>query len=118
MILKKEQFKDILKQIQQLYNKQNKFCDCLEDLSGEKMITAFIYEQPINLILNLLSKIFNDTEDEIGYFLFELNAVDLEDENMAVISDKEDLSPKDINGNPLYTDADTLYDYLISKMNE
>lgn len=118
MILKKEQFKEILKQVKQLYDKQNKFCDCLEELVKGEVITAFIYEQPLNLILDLLSKIFNDTEDEIGYFLFELNAIDLEDKNMAIVSNEKDLSPKDMNGNPLYTDVDSLYDYLVSRINK
>lgn len=105
MKLTKEEFKTQLKHLQDYFHKEDDFCGCLESMVGDGIIPAFIYTQPVNDILELLHKMFEDESDNIGYFLYELDAINSEDLKV------ED-GPKDENGKVLYNDADSLYDYL------
>lgn len=107
MTLTKEEFREQLKRLQHYYHKQDKFCTCLEDITNENIIPAFIYTEPMNDIIVLLVKMFNDKNDDINYFLYELDAID--SDTLTVSIDK---CPEYEDGSALYHDVDSLYDYL------
>lgn len=107
MKLTKEEFKNILKEMQDLYRKQDNFCRCLESMADSEIIPAFIFGKSLDMIQNLLAKMLDDENDDIGYFLYELDAIN--SENLEI---EKDYAPTDESGNILYYDEDSLYNYL------
>lgn len=107
MQLTKEEFIKTLKEMQDLNRKQDNFCRCLESMVDGEIIPAFIFSKSLDLIQNLLVKIMDDKEDDIGYFLYDMDAIN--SENLKIEKDK---APAYLSGTILYDDADSLYDYL------
>lgn len=104
----KEEFKKTLRQLTGLVRKEDRFCSCLEDISVDSgIVSAFIFSEPTQIILDLLRKAFDDEGDDIGHFLYDMNAIENPDLDMPL-----DHCPTDENGDILYHDADSLYDYL------
>lgn len=107
MELTKEEFIKTLKEMQDLNRKQDDFCKCLENITEDAIIPAFIFSRSIDIIHNLLVKIMDDKEDDIGYFLYDMGAIN--SENLKI---EKDRAPAYLSGDILYDDADSLYDYL------
>lgn len=110
MQLTKEEFIKTLKEMQSLNRKQNAFCECLENITEDAIIPAFIFSRSIDIMHNLLVKMFDDKEDDIGYFLYELDAINSED-----LKIEKNRAPAYLSGDSLYDDADSLYDYLVRR---
>lgn len=108
-MLTKEQFIDTLKFMSEKYEQQNKFSSLLEEMSNNSgMVCAFIYAGYDHVLLDLLKTTLNDKDDDISYFLYELDGIiDID----KVIPDKDCPRWED---KILYNSASTLYDYLIS----
>lgn len=108
-LLSKEEFKAILEYIADLFHKEDMFCGALESLTNNgEPVAAFIYSQPIDFILKMLGKMMNDEDDDIGRFLYDLDAIG--SGNLSVDPEK---CPAAFDGEaPLYRDADSLYNYL------
>lgn len=109
VLLSKEEFKKVLKDVSDLFHKEDMFCAALESLTNNnEPVTAFIYTQPIDMVMKLLGKMMNDEDDDIGYFMYELDAINTDDFHI-----NPDKCPTESDGKTiLYHDADTLYDYL------
>ena len=107
MQLTKEEFIKTLKEMQTLNRKQDDFCKCLENITEDAIIPAFIFSRSIDIIQNLLVKIMDDKEDDIGYFLYDMDAINSEN-----LKGKKQNAPMYKSGTILYDDADSLYDYL------
>lgn len=108
-LLSKEEFKQALMDVSDLVYKEDLLCGVLESLTDSaEPVCAFIYSQPIDMILKLLGKMMDDENDEIGYFLYDLDAIDAKD--LSVDPNKCPTDP--LGGKTPYHDADTLYDYL------
>ena len=108
-LLSKEEFKEILEYVADLFHKEDMFCGALESLTNNgEPVAAFIYSQPIDFILKMLGKMMNDEDDDIGRFLYDLDAIG--SANLSV--DPEKCPAASDGETPLYHDADSLYDYL------
>lgn len=110
MQLTKEEFIKTLKEMQTLNRKQDDFCKCLENITEDAIIPAFIFSRSIDIIHNLLVKIMDDKEDDIGYFLYDMDAIN--SENLKI---EKDRAPAYLSGDILYEDADSSYDYLVRR---
>lgn len=110
-ILTKQKFIDYINFIKTQYKNQDKFLDGLEALCPACICDAFIYEDYQNKLLDLLSEIMQDNGDDIGFFLFEADYIDLDEKDLNL-----EMFPRDENDNPYYTSLSTLYDYLESKL--
>lgn len=103
----KEQFIDMLRFMSKKYKQENKLCSVLEEMSDEACYSnAFVYSEYSEKLLELLMHILNDKDNDISYFLYELNGID--DVDIVVPDDK---CPK-WNDKILYNSASSLYDYL------
>lgn len=111
-MITKEEFIDVLKFIKEMRDKQTNFCSVIETLSSsDSYCDIFIYDRYEEQLYKLLSNMFNDELDELGYFLFESNALDNGFKCSPVIRTEEDGTER-----VLYDSAETLYDFLISEM--
>ena len=99
MMISKERFIKILKFIQDQESKQDKFIEALELLSPGSYVDA-------QVLIDILSEMFNDENRDIEYFLYELDAIN--NENLII--------PSDLC--PYYNSPDTLYDYLVNNIGE
>ena len=106
MMISKERFIEILKFIQNQESKQDKFIEALELLSPGSYVDAFIYSEYAQVLIDILSEMFNDENGDIEYFLYELDAIN--NENLTI--------PSDLC--PYYNSPDTLYDYLVNNIGE
>lgn len=106
MMISKERFIKILKFIQDQESKQDKFIEALELLSPGSYVDAFIYSEYAQVLIDVLSEMFNDENGDIEYFLYELDAIN--NENLTI--------PSDLC--PYYNSPDTLYDYLVNNIGE
>lgn len=112
-MLSKEEFINALKDIQDLSSKEDSFCTLLENMGQEgETVCAFIYNKPINTILRLLGDVLEDKDDDIGYFLYDMDAIS----NPDLKPEMPDRVPTDFTGKGLYPDVENLYDYLVNKM--
>jgi hypothetical protein len=100
MVISKETFIKIIDFIQRKNEQQLALAAALENICPSNYVDAFIFDEYNNFIVDVLQELFEDVDDDIGYFIWEQQA------------------PKDKDGNPLFTDADSLYDYLIQRMEE
>lgn len=73
ILISQEKFKDYLDIIRDLYDKEAKFSDVLEELcNGEGY--AFIYSTPMITMINMLSDLCDlQDSDIISYYCFELD---------------------------------------------
>lgn len=118
-MLEKEYFIDTLEEIRSLYNKQDNFCSALENLGSKSdgtniIVPLFLYDDCINIILHLLEECLNDNTNEIEHFLYDLGAIFF-DKDIKLYH--VNLSHNN-NENYLYTDVDSLYDYLVNKIGD
>ena len=74
-MLSKEEFVNIINDLEDLYNKQDNLCKAMEDLSPDFHVDFYPLTKIIDICIDLLNSIFNqDTEDSIiGYYIFETN---------------------------------------------
>lgn len=108
-----DEFKELLVFIQDQDKKELTFMDALEGLCQGEYINAFIYSQYKQKVIELLENMFNDKDEDISYFLYEMDAAD--HENMIVPDEK---CPMDKDKKILYNSPETLYNYLVGKINE
>lgn len=103
-MISREKFKEYLDIIRDLYDKEAKFSDVLEELSGGEGY-AFIYSIPIMTMINMLSDLCGLVDDDIiSYYCFEL---EFGQSSMA-------LNCIEYNGvNFSLTNSDELYDFII-----
>ena len=110
-MITKEDFVDAIHFIQQQEKKADKFMTALEELCPDNIINAFIYADYEAQLLHILGAALNDTNDEIGYYLYELGGID---QDVTVDNHWEHVCfPTNEEGEYIYTSLDTLYDYLI-----
>lgn len=107
-MITKERFVKLLKFIKTQNKKQEKFVHVLEELSPNCYCDCYLYTDYEAELTHLLSEILNDTDDEIGHFLYDLDWL-----NNSKI--EKDRCPQDADGNILYSSVETLYDYLVNK---
>ena len=100
-MLTKEEFIEYINFIQQQRDKQSNFLDALEELADNKeYCNCFLYASYEDKLVKLLKTVMNDKDDDIGFFLY----------------DMDDVGPaEDQDGNILYKTVSELYDYLIKK---
>lgn len=103
-IISKEEFIDYITFIEEQAKKQDKFLEALKEMSPGSYCDCFLYNAYEDKLIDLLQKIMNDTEDDIGYYLYEMSS--------------EESYPRDEKGNILYKDKESLYNFLISKYKE
>ena len=106
-MINKEEFVDILNKLKESQDRTDKICDGLEHLLDGRPIMTVDYPL-IKIITDLLEGIFEDTEEWIQYWLWELDygkAFKMGDVTM----DGKDI---DISG------PDKLYEFLIDNMKE
>lgn len=108
MIISKEKFVEILKFMREQSIKQDKFITVLEELSPNSYCDCFLFSAYENKLIDLLMIMLDDTDEDISYFLYELNWINKEEVESSV---KE-------GDKLLYNSPETLYDYLINKMNK
>ena len=109
MTLTREEFVEYIDFIKEQEQKQNRFIDALEDMSPYTHCDTFIYSSYEDRLVELIRKILDDKDDDIGYFLYEMDYVGKDLKGSGRF-------PKDDKGNVLYNSPETLYDYLISNM--
>lgn len=97
MVIKKEQFVAAINLIEESRKKQDTFIAALETLSPATYCDCFLYADYEQKMIELLQLILDDIEDDIGYFLYEV-----EPEERAVAKKQ-------------YQSAENLYDYLTTK---
>lgn len=104
-MLSKEKFVEIVNELQKLDERQDRLCDAMEDISPDFTVYFYPLNRPIEMVINLLSEMFNQTTDSvIDYYAFELDWGKKGDE-MGIYED---------NGVEYHlTDAEKLYDYLV-----
>ena len=109
-MLSREEFLNLIEFMQQQEAKQETFIKALDVLSPDTYNDCFIFTDYENEIIALIEKILYDTEDELGYYLYDMGGliqpIDYEY--------SEDECPKDSNGNVLYNSLSSLYDYLVN----
>lgn len=112
-MITRDKFKDLLLFIQDQVKKELTFMNALESLSPGEYVNAFIYDQYEQKVIELLENMFNDKSEDIQYFLYELDAENYD--NMIVPDEK---CPRDKDNKILYNSPETLYDYLVGKIDK
>ena len=108
-MLSKEEFIDILRFMSKKHKQEDKFCGVLEELSGNgSFAETFIYSEYEEKLRELLRNVLHDEDDDLGYFLYELNGIDDVD---IIVPDEECPRWED---KIMYNSASSLYDYLAS----
>lgn len=110
MILTKEQFKEILEFIFKKRNQENKFCNLLEEMSPDFNVPALIYAEYEDKFIHLLETMFNDNDEDIAHLIYDLELFDYENKKVP-----DECCPAQ-DGKVLYNDIDSLYDYLLNKL--
>ena len=101
-MINKEQFKDIIKHIQQQEEKERKLCKDLEVFFDGNFVSC-VSEDLLEALLNVLKFVFNDLSDDwIGWWLYDT-------------TDKK-YTDKDIEHD--VNDIDDFYDFLIQNMKD
>lgn len=107
-----DEFKDYLLFIREHRVKEEALMEALEALCPENHCDCFLYSQYEEKIINLLKEILNDRNNEIDYFVYDLNGL----ENKSLVVEDKMKCPtyelKDGGECMLYYSADTLYEYL------
>lgn len=107
-----QEFKDYLLFIRDCRVKEEAFMEALENLSPENHCDCYLYSRCEEKIISLLKEIFNDRNNEIDYFIYDLNGL----ENKSLVVEDKMKCPtyglKDGGECMLYYSADTLYEYL------
>lgn len=98
-MLTKEEFVDYLNFIKEQDKLQENFIKALEALSPETYCECFIYSEYSMRLINLLTRIMNDQDEDITYFIYD--------------SDFGEVRSAD--GTVLYDSPESLYDYLVKK---
>ena len=109
MELTKEEFVTTLSIIKDYKEKEEKFIKALEDMCPDNYVNAFVYDRYENTLLGVLEKMFWDENEDISFFLYETGYL---------FGDSPFNSPfpTDDKGKQLYNSPETLYDYLVAKM--
>lgn len=106
-MISKEEFIDVLRFISKKHKQEDKFCGVLEEMSGgESFAETFIYSEYEEKLRELLRNILHDEDDDIGYFLYELNGID---DVYIIVPDEKCPRWED---KIMYNSASSLYDYL------
>lgn len=109
-MLSKKEFLELIEFIQKQEEKQEIFLKALDTLSPGTYNDCFIYGEYENKLVSLIKKVMGDTNDELGYYLYEMQGIN---EDINYEYDKE-VCPKDEQLNVLYYSLSSLYDYLVS----
>ena len=112
-LISKEEFIEYLEFIKDQSDKQLNFMNALEAMCPGEYVNTFLYSEYEHRLVQLLKNILNDTEDDIEYFLYELSAYDYDH---LIVPDEK--CPTDKNNKILYNSPETLYNYLVGKINE
>lgn len=110
MILTKEQFKETLEFVFKKREQENNFCNLLEEMSPDFNIPALIYAEYEEKIIHLLEIMFNDNDEDIAHLIYDLELYEYEDKKVP------DVCCLTKDGKVLYNDLDSLYDYLVNKL--
>lgn len=105
-MISKDKFVSILKFIQEKDIQQQGLINALEIMCPYCYVDAFIYSEYEAKMLELLGELLHDKNDDISYFLYDLDA--LNEKDLIVPQDKCEL----------YNSPDTLYDYLIKNIDD
>lgn len=109
-MISKETFIKTLEFIKKKSEQENDFQLALEKLSDEEGYYApSIYSEYSMMLVKVLGEALNDVDDDIGYFIWELDAFDYP--NMKVPEEKCPM----YNDKVIYSSPETLYDYLTTK---
>lgn len=110
-MISKEYFVKTLNFLKNKDKLQEKFMSVLEEMSPGSYCDCFIYSEFTDKIIELLETLMDDTGHEISYFLYDAGWL---------TSNKNDIlkkyQPKSIGDGYeriLYTNPETLYDYLV-----
>ena len=97
-LISKEEFVECIDFIHQQNKKQNKFLEAIDELAdGKEYCRCFLYASYEDKVVELLRKLTHDVDDDLGYFLYK----------------RHNGFPIDSDGQSIYHDASTLYDYLL-----
>jgi len=106
-MLSKESFVKALELLEKKREQEDRFCDILEELSGDhSYCDTFIYDEYENLVIDLLAEIFNDTSDLIGYRFCDYHSAN------------DDYKKELLKQYPELESWSTVYDYLVAHMQD
>lgn len=101
-LISKEEFVEYIDFIHQQDKKQDKFLEAIDELAdGKEYCNCFLYASYEDRVVRLLGKLTHDVDDDLSYFLYE----------------HHDGFPTNSDGQSIYQDASTLYDYLLKQYN-
>lgn len=101
-LITREEFIECIDFIHQQDKKQDKFLEAIDDLADNKeYCNCFLYNSYENKVVMLLKKLTHDIDCDIEYYLYE----------------RHSKFPTYENGDFLFYDAATLYDYLLKQYN-
>jgi hypothetical protein len=107
-MITKEEFKEYIRFIVGQNMKQEAFIKALEDLSPDNYCNCFLYSEYEDKFIELIEKDLGDTDDTLGYFLYDLD----------YIYETDSIFPFEIEENVTINSLDDLYDYIIKYKEE